>query len=158
MEAIPVLYEDITFSMIHLESVILFAETILPQRFNTIRSIQLSWYFYYFVSMRVFQSIGNPPYDTATWKRVWSILANMENLIKLRVDLVWGLLQPLTADEERDMLEPAMKVKRPRMWDLRVDYEGDGFDWEAQGAPFKVTRGAKTRDESNEAYETHDLL
>lgn len=146
-EAIPVLYGDNTFSMPHLESVISLADTILPQRFNSIRSVELGWYFYipYPLYAPEFQPIDYPPYDIATWKRVWSILANMEGLLQLRVDLVgrWSL----TADEEGRLLGPAMKVQRPRVWEMRVDWQDVGVDWEAQGAPFRIVRDEMIGDE-----------
>lgn len=141
-EAIPVLYGGTTFSMLHLESVVCLADTILPQRLNAIRSVELGWYFYipYPLYTRKFQPMDYPPYDIATWERVWSILANMEGLMELRVDLVGRWIEPLTTDEERQLLGPAMKVKRPRVWDMRVDWEDAEVDWEAQGAPFRVVR------------------
>ena len=146
-EAIPVLYGDTTFSMLHLESVISLADTILPQRLNAIRSVELGWYFYipfplYMRTSRP-EPMGYPPYDIATWERVWSILANMEGLMKLRVDLVGRWTEPLTPDEEMQLLGPAMKVKRPRVWDMRIDWEDAEVDWEAQGAPFRVVRDEK---------------
>ncbi len=154
-EAIPVLYEDTTFSMLHLESVISLADTILPQRLNMIRSVELGWYFYfpYPLYTRKFQPMDHPPYDIATWERVWSILANMEGMKKLRVDLVGRWIESLTADEERQLLGPAMKVERPRVWDMRIDWEDAEVDWEAQGAPFRVVRDEATGNEAN-AIET----
>ena len=141
--------------MLHLESVISFADTILPQRLNAIRSVELGWYFNipYPLYTRKFQPLDYPPYDIATWERVWSILANMEGLTKLRVDLVGRWIEPLTADEERQLLDPAMKVKRPRVWDMRIDWEDAEVDWEAQGAPFRVVRDERTGNEGN-AIET----
>ncbi len=145
-EAIQVLYGDTTFSMRHLADVDLFAATILPQRLNTVRSVELGWSFYF----------PYPPYtrklhytrfdvtNIDAWERVWSILANMEGLRKLRVDLVGRWIEPLTAEEETRMLGPAMKVQRPRVWNIRVDWQCPGLDWEAEGAPFRVTRDART--------------
>ncbi|CAD6570015.1 MAG: hypothetical protein ASARMPREDX12_003273 [Alectoria sarmentosa] len=151
IEAIPVLYGDNTFSMLHLESMISLADTILPQRLNGIRSVELGWYFYipYPLYTRKFQPMDYPPYDIATWERVWFILANMESLMRLRVDLVGRWIEPLTADEERQLLGPAMEVKRPRMWDMRIDWEDTEVDWEAQGAPFRIVRDERTWDEGN---------
>lgn len=141
--------------MSHLESVISLADTILPQRLNAIRSVELGWYFYipYPLYTRKFQPTKYPPYDIATWERIWSILANMEGLMKLRVDLVGRWVEPLTVDEERQLLGPAMEVKRPRVWDMRVDWEDPGVDWEESRAPFMVLRDEGNGNEGN-AVET----
>lgn len=64
--------------------------------------------------------------------------------MKLRVDLVGRWLEPLTAAEERQLLGPAMKVKTPRVWEMRVDWKDAGMDWEVQGAPFRVLRDERT--------------
>lgn len=150
-EAMPVLYGENTFSMLHLESVIFLADTILPQRLNMVRSVELGWYFPipFPLYSRKFQAMVHPPLDIATWERVWWILANMEGLRKLRIDLVGRWLEPIAADEERRLLSPAMEVKRPGVWDMRVDWEDAGVDWEAQGAPFRVVRDGMTGDEGN---------
>lgn len=141
-EAMPVLYGDNTFSMLHLESVMSLADTILPQRLNTIRSVELGWYFYipYPLYTCKFQPMDYPPNDIATWERVWSILANMEGLVTLRIDLKARWMEPLTVDEERQLLAPAMVVRTPRAWEMRLDWKDAGVDWEAQGAPFRVAR------------------
>ena len=151
-EAIPVLYGEFTFSMLHLESLILLSETILPHRLNTIRSVKLGWYFCSPLPLysRGIQHFDRTPRDIATWERVWSILANMEGLRMLRVDLVGRWVKPMTAEQERLLVWPAMQVKRPRVWDLILDWEDPGgaeFDWEAQGAPFKVVRAEGFRNE-----------
>ena len=144
-EAIPVLYVETTFSMLHLETLISLSETVLPNRLNLIQSVELGWYFYFPHPhyCRKVQHLDRTRRDITTWERVWSILADMEGLRMLRVDLVGRWMEPLTAEQERLLLWPAMQVKRPRVWDLILDWEdfgGAGFDWEAQGAPFKVVR------------------
>lgn len=141
--------------MLHLKSMISLADTILPQRLNAIRSVELGWYFYipYPLYTRKFQPMDYPPYDIATWERVWFTLTNMEGLIKLRVDLVGNWIEPLTADDERQLLGPANEVKRPRVWNMRVNWEDVGVDWEAKGAPFRVLRDERTGKEGN-AVET----
>ena len=151
-EATPVLYGENTFSMIHLESLISLSEAILPHRLNTIRSVELGWYFYFphHLYSRKIQQLDRTSYSVATWERVWSILADMEGLRMLRVDLVGRWMEPLTAEQERLLVWPAMQVKRPRVWDLIMDWEdpgGAGFDWEAQGAPFRVVRDEGFRNE-----------
>ena len=77
----------------------------------------------------------------------------MEGLRVLRVDLVGRWIEPLTKDEEGRLLGPAMKVRRPRVWDMRVDWEDAGVDWEALGAPFRVVRDERTGSEGD-AVET----
>ena len=150
-EAIPVLYGENTFSMLHLESMIFLADTILPQRLNMVRRVELGWYFPIPLPLysRKFQAMVYPPLDIAPWERVWWILANMEGLRKLRIDLVGRWVEPIAADEERRLLSPAMKVTRPGVWDMRVDWEDAGVDWEVQGAPFRVVRDGMTADEGN---------
>ena len=154
-EAIPVLYEETTFSILDLESMISLADTILPQRLHAIRTVELGWYFCipYPLYTRRFQRAAPPPYDVATWERFWAILADMTGLRNLRVDLVGSWIEPLTADEEERLLGPATDVKRPQVWDLRVDWEDAGVDWEAQGAPFKLVRDGRIGKESD-AFET----
>lgn len=150
-EAMPVLYGENTFSMLHLYSVTSLAETVLPQRLHTIRKVELGWYFY--VPYPLYRRRGKsvigqpttmdecPPYDIATWERVWDILAGMEGLRELRVDLVGRWSETLTKDEEGMLLGPALKVERPRVWEMRVEWDGGGVDWEGDGAPFRVVRG-----------------
>lgn len=161
-EAITVLYGDNRFSLLHLESLISLQETILPRRLNAIRYLELGWYFYVpypLYTRTTFQEARGPirepmkqypPYDIATWERVWAILAQMEGLTELRVDLVGRWIEPLTREEEGWLLEPAMAVRRPRVWEVRVDWEGVGVDWEARGAPFRVVRGGGSGGEGSE--------
>lgn len=60
--------------------------------------------------------------------------------MELRVDLAGRWIEPLTGDEEGMLLGPAMEVRGPRVWVVRVDWEDVGVDWEARGAPFRVVR------------------
>ena len=62
-------------------------------------------------------------------------------------------IEPLTADEERQLLRPALEVERPRVWDMRVEWEDAEVDWEVQGAPFRVVRDERIGNEGN-AMET----
>ena len=124
-EAIPILYECTSFSMLHVESVISLADTRLPQRLNAIRSMELGLFFHinYPLQCRVYRSVKCPLREIATWETVWSILASMEGLVSLRVDIVGPSSQPLTSDGERLLSGAAMKVTRPRVWDMRLECE-----------------------------------
>ena len=129
-EAIPILYECTSFSMLHVESVISLADTRLPQRLNAIRSMELGLFFHinYPLQCRVYRSVKCPLREIATWETVWSILASMEGLVSLRVDIVGPSSQPLTSDGERLLSGAAMKVTRPRVWDMRLECESAGLD------------------------------
>ena len=153
VEAIPILYECTTFSMPHVESVMSLADTILPQRLNAIRSMELGLFFHIDCPLqcRVYRSVKCPLWEIAIWETVWSILASMEGLVSLRVDLVGLSSQPLTSDGERLLLGAALKVTRPRVWNMRLECESAGLDWGAQGAPFRLLRSERTGDESNAA-------
>ena len=69
-EAIDVLYSHNNFSMLHLESVLYLSYTTLPQRFNAIRSLHLSWSFYipYSLYMPAAGDSNAAPYDEITWE------------------------------------------------------------------------------------------
>lgn len=141
-EAIEILYSKNTFSMLHLGRLLHFSFTVLPQRMNAIRSLELGWYLnsiYPYDTGCTWNSQNPPaPYDKTTWERAWAILAGMDGLRNLRVDLVGRWMAPLPLEAELRMLSPATKVVNPRVWDLRLDWPNTGAQFE--DAPFRITR------------------
>ena len=77
----------------------------------------------------------------------------MEGLVSLRVDLVGHRSSHLTPGEEKLLLRSALKVMRPRVWDMRLECESAGLDWGAQGAPFRLVSGERSGNEGS-AMET----
>ena len=77
----------------------------------------------------------------------------MQGLTELRVDLIFvDKWVDLSAEEEWLLLRPALRVTRPRVWRLRLEWTGTGVDWAAAGAPFQVSKRLALEDRPWDVY------
>ncbi len=139
-EAIGTLYAENIFDINHVSTVIYLSRSILPQRMNTIRSLQLDWYVKHPMYLDPVRDRGPPfytvlpPHDAGTWEKVWQIIARMEGLRELSVSvrgrgmMLWGAFEQL--------LQPLMAVKQVTRFEVVIPME-----WESPymaGAPFRL--------------------
>ncbi|KAF2810795.1 uncharacterized protein BDZ99DRAFT_462114 [Mytilinidion resinicola] len=85
-EAIDVLYSQTAFRIEHLDTLTYFSTFILPHHFNRITTLRLLWFFH----IDIFEDLPNPtkpPHDLATWQQTCDILAGMEGLVDLDIEL-----------------------------------------------------------------------
>lgn len=80
-ETISTLYEENIFDVNHLDTILYLQHSVLPQRLNQIRVLNLTWDFKYPTA------ISSPPYDLATWQETCDILASFADLQRLTVHL-----------------------------------------------------------------------
>jgi len=62
------------------------------------------------------------------WARVGELLAGMDGLQHLKVDLVADLIQPFSEQLEESLLRPALKVLGPKPKRLVVSWPASGID------------------------------
>ncbi|KAF2811781.1 uncharacterized protein BDZ99DRAFT_497429 [Mytilinidion resinicola] len=150
-EAFPLLYSTNTFSFIDLDCLRYLSATILPSRFNAIKSLRIEWYLTWplydvFAQRMLFNTALYPPHDEATWEDIWRIIAGMTGLQRLRVDLKY--FDGFRDNEcEQKMLAPLRQVKGLKEFDVYLGWKGK----DVTGAPFKLTRPVNTvPDDSSE--------
>lgn len=80
-EAISILYQDNVFDINHLDTLIYLRQSVLPQRLNQIRTLNLIWDFKWPTAT------SRAPYDLATWQEACNILATFTGLQELTVYL-----------------------------------------------------------------------
>jgi hypothetical protein len=108
-EALNVLYSTCVFSMRTPDDFIQFSTTILPQRINTIRSLQLN---YMLEPERIFLC---PLPDDLAWQKSWPLIARMQGLQRLHVR--FSLPPPISREmmivisaREEKYVEPMARV------------------------------------------------
>ncbi|KAI9800270.1 MAG: hypothetical protein M1833_003384 [Piccolia ochrophora] len=154
-EAITILYAHTTFDLAGLDSLLFLSSTILPQRLNTIRSIDLFWDFRYLDSP--YSDTARPfdfPHDVATWERAWRVLAGMEGLRELKVMLVdndWTLDRVT----EEKIFQPLRAVTQPTVFEVDVRWPAsEGLLLE--DVPFRIKRRNLTRE--NKSHHSPGVL
>ncbi len=139
------LYSQNIFFFDHLDTILNFSSTILPQRLNTIRSLRLRWCFKSSFGSELGSIIPSlrlyPPHDEATWEKVWQIIAGMQGLQKLKVH-IWGGPNIVNPTIEAKIFEPLRAVQGTEIFEVRVFWEGK---YETD-APFKIIRPQNARD------------
>ena len=142
-ESIGMLYAENTFKFHSMGDITAMACTTLPQRIAAIRSIkcQVSCSCLYHDPIDLTGSMiydRQPPNDEATWEKGWQILAGMESLQVLHVDIMnLGYQCPL----KQAVLEPLRAVSRPKVFEVRLhdsEIEGGLAPWD--DAPFSIMR------------------
>ncbi|RJE21511.1 hypothetical protein PHISCL_06144 [Aspergillus sclerotialis] len=109
-EAIPVLYETNIFDFDHLDSLLYFYQSVLPQRLDQIRTLNLSFH------IREPLSSAIPSRDINTWRRTCDTLISFQGLEELRVHLSSRYyLQPGTRSKHQwePLLDALRLVKTP---------------------------------------------
>lgn len=118
-----------------------FANTILPQRLNSITSLMIDWErpFSIFNKENTVPKMDREEYKA--WCEVWDIIRNMEGLQSLKVTLKEHKC-PVPHKRRRLMCEPMMQVNGLSRFELVIPFKDEG-NWEfAAEAPFTIIRGA----------------
>ncbi|KAL8663490.1 MAG: hypothetical protein Q9202_003800 [Teloschistes flavicans] len=130
VEAIDLLYSRNVFNLdsplmlIHLKDL-----SFLPQRFQKIRHLSLSWT--YMTHPAHFHGSIHEPYDWATWERFWKIIANDMRLVSLSANIGYiGDRQGLNM--EGDWVKPILEVRGLREVNVCVRWLNTVFTSEQQ--------------------------
>lgn len=144
-EAVPHLYTQHTFSLLHLTHLLYLPSRLPVPRLNTIRTLRLRW------AIRALPYLRRGPSkrlaypdDTSNWARGWAILAGMQGLRDVYVVLVdpshdqmwernWNELEGF-------LLEPVKEVTRPWKFELLLPYASCGLAHDMGDSPVKLTK------------------
>lgn len=138
-ETISMLYSTNTFSFHDLDCIRYFSASILPKRFDIIRSLDVQWHFrwpsYNTLAQRLLATTMYPPHDEASWEDCWRIIASMKGLKKIQVSIRDS---SNISDEEKEgcMLAPLYQVVH--IPDFTVSLDWIGPTW--SNSVFKVVR------------------
>ena len=112
-------------------------DTVLPHRFNMIRSLETSWK----ISAKWFTEQPSPSQEKHEYDRAWLILFGMENLRKLSVELSVASFYPsMTQAIEKNIFMLPWKVELPQKWELVTNWHLGDSGTDVNGAPFRITR------------------
>ncbi|OCL03295.1 hypothetical protein AOQ84DRAFT_356975 [Glonium stellatum] len=136
-EAVDILYSRNTFRFEHLDTFIHFSTVILPSRFNSIRSLQIYWYFKRDIYLN--SSFSYPPYDKATWEKACSILANIDALRYLTLTLGARSWHQTSKDK---LLQSLMQIQPRKRFEVTVPWVWPGLEEvereKLEGMPFTI--------------------
>jgi len=131
-ESIPILYSHNIFDFDQRESLYSLSITILPERFNMIRRIQL-------------HHLTNPadldlPEVWTLWLQIWGIIASMQGLRELRISFAirgFGRLADMREDGlQEKVMAPLRAVTIPKVFEVQVPW----YPSEMENAPFRLRR------------------
>jgi hypothetical protein len=132
------LYENNIFDINHLDTIFYLQQTVLPQRSNQIRVLNLTWDFKY--------PTANPeyspaPYALATWQEVCDVLSSFAGLQELTLHLTSNELLPFSGEGKKwskPLLEPLKRIKPAKRFDVYVNWsEGACAEAAKEGYPFR---------------------
>ncbi|KAL5356473.1 hypothetical protein BJX96DRAFT_142862 [Aspergillus floccosus] len=110
-EAVAVLYESNIFDFNHLDSLLYFRQSVLPQRLNQIRRLNLSWDIQWSLS----SACAFPSHDLPTWYKVCDVLASFHGLQELRVHLTSQSDLP-AGEHGKPSWKPLLDALQPIKW------------------------------------------
>lgn len=131
-EAIDILYRSLTFAMANLTTMILFSLTVLPQRLNAVRRLQLT---YTLRNSRHWREI----LDFSEWRKACGILSRMSALEELGVDIndAFSGRVPLSPIEE--ILGPLTALTAIKDYVVRTNWPlSDNRTFLGEGMPFRL--------------------
>lgn len=124
-------------------------DTVLPHRFNMIRSLETSWK----ISAKWFTEEPSPSQEKHEYDRAWLILFGMENLRKLSVELSVASFYPyMTQAIEKNIFVLPWKVELPQKWELVTNWHLGDSGTDVNGAPFRITRRPVVLSDRNCCY------
>ena len=139
-EAITILYSHNTFEFHELYPFISFPSSLLSSRFDAIRSLQLTLKLNHFVGLPLECSLLSP--NNETWKRVCSLISNMQGLQNLRVELRMAeRAEAFKAEEEFESLAPLMDILQVKSFMVCVGWSMQWIPYNARGwweKPFEI--------------------
>jgi hypothetical protein len=137
LETISMPYTGNIFDVNHIDTLMYFQQSVLPQRLTQIRVLNLSWNF------KLLPATSLPPYDLDTWREACDVLAaSFAGLSQLTVHLTGGgALWPGTRYKDRwgPIIEALMPIKAKKFEVFLPWSEGDCTEaTEEGGYPFKL--------------------
>jgi hypothetical protein len=118
-EAIPLLYSTNTFDFDSIPPLLYLAQTIRPQRLESIRYLQLSFNLF-MVGAFAPEPRTDYPFDMGTWQRVWKMVrTRMKGLRDLEVTL---LVHAGDYGDEKRWLEPISALRGLQKFALRMEH------------------------------------
>ncbi len=133
-----------TFDFHELDTLIWLSTTILPQRLNTMSSLQLQW-------VKMYQTYPNnntvpAPFDMKTWQTFWRIIAGMAGLRKLQVVILdtsahrsWARSTQDYHEQLVQFLNPLCAVKQTVVFDVDYFWYGPTVELHMVEAPFRFS-------------------
>ena len=139
-ECIDILYSQTIFDISRPESLISFSATLLPQRFDSISSLQLTWSFFCNKSSDPERPLLRG--DNSLWKACWQIIATMKELKNIRVWLAMYPANEMSPHHETNLLMPLAQIGAKRLFEVRVSWslEGDSDKVEAATTHYRLVR------------------
>ncbi|KAF2835651.1 hypothetical protein M501DRAFT_997793 [Patellaria atrata CBS 101060] len=144
-EAISILYTRNIFAVKHIRTVIDLNHTILTSRLHQIRTLDLRW-----TTQAPWhaENIDNRTtvYDKRTWEHVWSIIARMDGLRNLKVEIGGpGLLEPAHV---LAVLRPLYHVKQTNVFMVTIEDWRKKVQGDLPPGPFLLrSRYSRTKEE-----------
>ena len=135
MDAIPLLYSSNVFDFDSMEGFISMSCALLPQRFDSIKSVQLDFRF----SLSLYFSETTCFNDWPRWERTWRVLASMRSLQNVWLRISWPK-EALYDTEEKRYLEPLWILTYMRIFEVSLPLLKDKEKAWDKETPFKIIR------------------
>ena len=131
------------------ECVMYLSYSILTHRLNAIRSVQLSWSFFWplYLPSEGVVAAAFPPHNEETWEKTWSIIAGMTGLRILKVKLlVHDSWVGRSVHSEATLLAPLRAVKGLEVFEVEVSWpdQGGGYTTALNDVPYKIKRASNS--------------
>lgn len=122
-ETIGILYSRNTFDVNGPETMISLSQTLLPDRLNAIRSLQLTWAFFH-PSHTVYDGdkillTG----DEALWKVCWVVVGGMKRVSDIRIWLSMSPAVEAARQPEEDLLKPLEGIGQKKRFEVQVSWK-----------------------------------
>lgn len=133
-EGVEILYTRNLFDLNHIVTLQHLASTVLPERFNQIRSLQLTW------------DIGTISFVPEAWKTTWSTIAGMKGLKSLHVVLYEsGYACDRSPAKENMVLGPMYEVLQTEEFDVEMPSAPHEDVWPRRKTPPFVLKYSSDR-------------
>lgn len=140
-EAIGILYSRNTFDVNGPETMISLSQTLLPDRLNAIRSLQLTWAFFHLAHTVHDGDKILLAGDEALWKVCWAIVGGMKGVRDVRIWLSMSPAVEAARKPEEELLEPLKEIGRKKRIEVRVSWKlPESEDQSLEEYPFRLIR------------------
>ncbi|TQV91305.1 hypothetical protein IF1G_10186 [Cordyceps javanica] len=113
-EAVHVLYSENTFDFTYADSLVYFAESILPDRLARVRRINITW-----TDLLNYHS-KDVPWDMDAWLQMCAVLQRCTGLVQLTLQI--GLLRRATDEQTRIVLDTLARCRVSGQFDLILQW------------------------------------
>ncbi|PVI00886.1 hypothetical protein DM02DRAFT_592037 [Periconia macrospinosa] len=152
LEGLPHLYNNHTFSLLHITHLLYLPKRTPLCTLTHIRSLCLRWSIralpYYYRAMSHKPTLAYPE-DTENWERAWDILGNMDGLRDLRVVILSreGIWEAAWLSLEEKLVESIKKVARVKRVEVVLPYQSCRVDWDVGNVVFSRPGNGRSIDE-----------